>query len=188
WSNLSSLHVAAQTAPVTATNTLLSGVPEGKYHFYVTTLDDPSPLTGSLFTNEAWYSSASHVTVTYTTIIAVSKSISNIALNNNPVAAIPGSTITYKISYSNLGLISAWNVVVYDRLSPRVTFSTAAMGSATGWTIQYSTNTTPLQDYNSAQYSNNYISKDRIKWIRWKKPDMGTVEDGRSLVYKVIIK
>jgi len=50
------------------------------------------------------------------------------------------------------------------------------------------TNANPSQDYNSTQYSNSYISKNNVKWVRWKKPNVSSTEGKCSVVYTVVIK
>jgi hypothetical protein len=76
----------------------------------------------------------------------------------------------------------------YDKIPSQVILATNLNGSATNWQIQYSTNANPSQDYNSTQYSNSYISKNNIKWVRWKKSNVSSTEGKCSVVYTVVIK
>lgn len=184
WSNLSFQSVVTEVSSVNITNILRNGLDTGTYHFYITSLDTPN----SIYSNESWYSIDTKVTIIYSTMLTISKSISNVQLNNKPVFTIPGSTVTFKITYSNMGIVNGRNVVIYDKIPSHVTFVSNLNGSATNWQIQYSTNTNPTQDYNSTQYSNGYISKNNIKWIRWKKASVGAAEGKRSMVYTVVIK
>lgn len=127
--------------------------------------------------------------INYETVIKITKSISNIRLSENPVKAIPGSTIRYHIIYSNTGLTWSENTIIYDSLPSFCTYYTNGGGTATGWTAEWSTNASPNQSYNSTDYTNKMpMSKDLIKWIRWKKLKVNTDEDGLYLCYEIIIK
>ncbi|MBU1075974.1 MAG: hypothetical protein KKH98_01690, partial [Spirochaetes bacterium] len=184
WSNFTYNDVITQTSPVIITNILDEGLDGGTHYYYITAMDDPF----SLYTNECWYSPGAEVTVVLTTLISISKSVSNISVNNNPTGLIPGSTLTYKITYSNTGAVGGKNIVIYDRMASFVSFSTSLMGTATGWTMQYTTNNLPSQAFDSTDYSNGYTVKTNVKWLRWKKPLIQSDEDGQTLIYKVIIK
>ncbi|MBU1077260.1 MAG: right-handed parallel beta-helix repeat-containing protein [Spirochaetes bacterium] len=123
------------------------------------------------------------------TTISISKSVSNVTLAGVQRSAIPGSTVKYLIEYSNTGSVSADEVVIYDRMEySMTTFKTAYNGTATSWTLQYSTNTSPSQSYSSADYDNTLPNKEDIKWVRWKKPSVATTEDARTLFFEIIIK
>ncbi len=188
WSNFTYTDVATQVNPISMTNVMDIGLGEHTYYYYITVMDNPEDPIGSIYTNESWYSPGIRVQISLNTIISITKSISNIIVNNNNTQLIPGSTIIYKISYSNIGASAGRNVVIYDRISPFVTFSTMAMGTATGWTMEYSTNMIPIHNYISTDYTNNYTSRSNVKWIRWKKASIDAAEDGLSFVYKVILK
>ncbi len=121
--------------------------------------------------------------------ISISKSISNIQLNGSSSKPIPGATIMYKIVYSNLSSIAGENVIIYDKILDKVTYYTDVLGTATGWTLEYSTNQNPSQLWNSGDYTNGVpIPKSDIKWIRWRKAVVSSDEDGKTLKYKVVIK
>jgi parallel beta-helix repeat protein len=124
------------------------------------------------------------------TSLSIVKYISNIKLNGNSTALIPGSTIEYVIKYSNIGTTAANDVVIYDKIDINyLVFKTNLQGSASGWTFQISTNLTPNQSYDSTDYSDVIPSdKTKIKWIRWKKASVGTDEDGLTLKFSVILK
>ncbi|MDD5067512.1 MAG: PQQ-binding-like beta-propeller repeat protein [bacterium] len=156
----------------------------GMWYYTITALDKKYQ-----YTNECWYSRMTNARVYITTVITVSKSISNIRLNSQPSVSIPGSTITYKITYSNRGSWNGDSVVVYDRISQYVTFYTEGIHSASGWGFEHSTDSSPDQGYDSADYIPGYPpDKNRIKWIRWKKETLFVNEDGVSLIYRTIIK
>jgi hypothetical protein len=182
--NLSRNNVITNIYNVNVTNIeteLLSGI----WYYTATALDNKF-----IYTNESWYSLVTPVTCP-TTTLKIYKSIYNVTLGGNPVFAIPGSTITYRIIFSNLGAVSGNKTIIYDKIFPQVTFSTAYLGSATNFLFQYSTNITPDQSYDSSDYiTGNPPSsiKSKVKWIRWKKENVYPYEDGKDLFYKVIIK
>jgi uncharacterized repeat protein (TIGR01451 family) len=123
------------------------------------------------------------------TTLYISKSISNIMLAG-PSKPIPGASILYKISYSNTGSVAATDGIIVDELPTRVRYWTNAGGTATGWTMQYSTLASPDQSYGSIAYTNVPVpvaQRLSVKWIRWKKPSIGASETG-TFLYKMIIK
>ncbi len=123
------------------------------------------------------------------TTLKIEKKITNILLNNSPSYPIPGATIKYAVIYSNTGAANALNTIIYDKINLNVSFKTSYNGTATGWSIEYSTNTVPDQSFYSSDYSTSIpSSKNSIKWIRWKKSSVATTEDGLSLLYEVILK
>ncbi len=139
-------------------------------------------------------SNGTRQTVIGTTTLSLTKSISNITIGGINCAPIPGATILYRISYSNTGSVNAINMVIYDEFPINTTYLTNYMGTASGWTSQFSVISSPDQSYNSADYSNwytmmsNFQWRDNLKWIRWKKSTVLTLEDGLTLFYKIIIK
>ncbi len=122
-------------------------------------------------------------------MLSISKSISNITLGGINFRAIPGATIIYKIIYSNTSLNASSNAIIYDKLADNVVYRTNFFGTAAGWTVEYSTNTSPDQTWNSVDYTNVCpFPKNLIKWIRWCKPSVAANEDGKILFYKGLIK
>ena len=75
-------------------------------------------------------------------------------------------------------------MIVYDNIDNNITYNTDT--TTTGWTVEYSTNLLPNQGYNSSQYTNERPQKDKIKWIRWKKPTSSGGE--KVFYYKTVIK
>ena len=63
--------------------------------------------------------------VPFSTYITITKSISNVQLKKTNVNPIPGATITYKITYSNYGVLSGNNVTIFDKIPNHLTFSHA---------------------------------------------------------------
>lgn len=188
WSNLTFQDVVTQINNLSSTNFTNFNQTSGTYYYYLTVMDNPDPPVGSVYTNECWYSKKSSVVVPDITTLSIVKKVSNITLNSITEQAIPGATITYLISYSNVGFASARNVVVYDNIISYLTFRTSYLSTATAWTIQYSTNENPDQSFSSADYTNGFIDKNRVKWVRWKKNIIGANEDDKSFVLKCIIK
>ena len=122
------------------------------------------------------------------TTMPLYKSISNVILNNVSSLVIPGASIIFKIMYSNTGICPGRSVVIYDKIPLHAAYNTNIPGTASGWQMQFTTNAFPNQGFSSADYSNTYINKANIKWIRWEKSSVATSERGLSLVYRVIIK
>ncbi len=119
--------------------------------------------------------------------LSVSKYISNVSLNSSDSHAVPGSTVFYKIEYEITGNTSANYPIIYDKIPNNTTYQTDFLGTATGWTVEYSTNDAPDQTYNSSQYSTvRPADKSKIKWIRWKKASEST--GTKTLLYKVVIQ
>jgi len=112
------------------------------------------------------------------------KSISNIHSPFNG-KSVPGAEVIYKISFTNY--LSGTNEVIYDQLPSSVMFWSNYWGTATGWTLEYSTNTSPTNLYNSSSYTHNIVIKSNIKWVRWKKNIVNGGEAG-TFVYSVIIR
>jgi len=181
------------------TNLTRSDVITNIYNRNITNYIDTPPNSGAIlyysvtaldnfiYTNESWYST--QTVVTLKTAITIVKSVSNVILKNNSVPAIPGATITYKITYSNNGCFSANNVIIYDKVSKNEVYFTQGGGTATGWIFECSTDESPEQSYSSADYVSILPSdKSKIRWIRWKKPIVTPDEDGLFLLYKLIIK
>ena len=131
-----------------------------------------------------WKESA-FISVPQLNIVKTISSLSN-AFNNTKF--IPGAKITYSITYSNVGAAPSTNSIIYDQLPNYTTYLTNFMGTATGWTLEYSTNASPDQFWTSSDYTNTIpADKTKITWIRWRKPDVLKSETA-TFYYKVMIK
>ena len=120
--------------------------------------------------------------------LRVSKTNESITLGGTPTNAIPGATVTYKITYTLLtNLKQASNIIIYDKLDPWVIYNTNYLGTALGWTAEYSTNTNPDMSYNSPNFTTTLPNKNLIKWVRWKKQFSGS-DSNKTIYLKVIIK
>jgi len=106
------------------------------------------------------------------TVMSVRKSITNITLKGSISPAIPGATVNYRIVCSNKTGVKATNVVVYDKIDRNYLEFVSGSVSGTGWTIEYSTNENPNQDYVSPDYGALPAEAWRVRWIRWKRGSM----------------
>jgi len=106
------------------------------------------------------------------TVMSVRKSITNITLKGSISPAIPGATVNYRIVCSNKTGVKATNVVVYDKIDRNYLEFVSGSASGTGWTIEYSTNENPNQDYVSPDYGALPAEAWRVRWIRWKRGSM----------------
>ncbi|MDD5067440.1 MAG: hypothetical protein PHF84_10395, partial [bacterium] len=120
--------------------------------------------------------------------ISISKYVNNVRLGGASSMAIPGSTIEYRMHYSNWSGV-AENSIVYDRLdTPHVTYATNSFSNSQGgWTTEFSTNTSPVQTYTSSDYGTNQPAAVWVKWIRWKRLTIGINNSG-DLYFRVIIR
>ncbi len=119
-------------------------------------------------------------------IINVSKVVDSIELGGSPSAPIPGSLVMFKITYSNDGNGKGKNVVIYDKIPDNTTYYTNYLGTAVGWTVEYSGLDNPDQSYSSSDYSTTKPAV--VKWIRWKKETVETNEDGKTMFLGVVIE
>ncbi|OHD57385.1 MAG: hypothetical protein A2Y33_07835 [Spirochaetes bacterium GWF1_51_8] len=118
--------------------------------------------------------------VPYLTLVKTVQSIQVMSTN----LALPGALLLYQISYSSLSNGRAYNVVLYDKVPLNTHYYTNYMGTAAGWTVQFSSNTSPNQGYNSADYHSNPTN---ALWVRWKKGLVYPSEDGRTFYLGVTI-
>ena len=120
------------------------------------------------------------------TTIVVRKSVTNISLDGSSISsAIPGSTVTYAIHCSALST-DATNALVYDELPDDGIYMTNT--PAAGWTPEFSTDPSPVQDYVSPDYNPVPPAvKSNVKWMRWKKPLLNADETA-ILIFQVLIK
>lgn len=111
------------------------------------------------------------------------KTVTNIDLNGE-YKPLPGALVTFVFTYENTGTGSANNVVFYDQIPQFTSYYTNYLGTATGWTVQFSTNASPDQSYGSTDYDSNFTN---ANWIRWKKSSVASTEDGLTLYLGVTI-
>lgn len=140
---------------------------------------DPVPPDGGLIVDRG------AVEYLYSPDLTVSKSVTNVSRGGSGTRTLPGSSVTYRIFFTNAGLGRGINVVFFDGIKNNITFSTST--SLSGWTNQWSTNLLPDQAYDSADYKNAVPEKDKIKWVRWKIPVLPYYTAG-VLYLKVVIK
>jgi hypothetical protein len=119
--------------------------------------------------------------------ISASKSVFGVTLNGATSPAVPGATVIYLVSYSNTSSGAGKGGLIYDRVATNMVFLTQSGGTATGWTMEWSTNQAPAQTYLSANYSAVMpTDKTRIKWIRWRKPLVTAYEKGNFVIRAVV--
>ncbi|MBU1077857.1 MAG: hypothetical protein KKH98_11230, partial [Spirochaetes bacterium] len=142
--------------------------------------NDPVPTDGGLRIDMG------AIEYLYSPVINVIKTVSNVTLGGVNKNAIPGSTVEYKIYYTNSGLGAGKNVIVYDKVSTNIVTFQTSWGEPI-WTMQWSTNPAPDQSYDSTDYQGIMPAKTNIIWVRWKKPTFSCYSGG-NFYYKVIIK
>ncbi|MBN1897884.1 MAG: right-handed parallel beta-helix repeat-containing protein, partial [Spirochaetes bacterium] len=145
---------------------------------------DPVPSLGGLYVDMGWKEFEKPMVR-----VLFSKSITNIKLGGADEDAIPGTTIEYKIVYRviSYGNENTDKMIIYDHIDDNTTYATGYLGSAAGFTQEYSTNDVPDQTYNSANYDQTRPAKDKIKWVRWKKISEGGGTE-KNIFLKIIIK
>ncbi len=144
----------------------------------------------NVFSIKGWTTNLVYLIVHCHPELIISKEIANIFLEGGISPPLPGSAIEYRIYYTNASLYDGYgsNVIIYDKLPYQfVTFKSNSIISSNGWIIEYSTNLTPQQSYNSTNYSTNCPPVIYIKWIRWKKESVAPGEKG-TFYFKVTIK
>jgi uncharacterized repeat protein (TIGR01451 family) len=141
-----------------------------------------------------FYSTAPDLGWLETTFVAapnlfISKKVDSISNVFSTGKAIPGSLITYSLTYSNTGNALATNAILVEHPSAKFQYYTNILSFVTGWTAQYSTNANPSQVWNSPDYSATVpvSGKTSVKWVRWKKSAVGIGEKG-TLIFKLVIK
>ncbi len=135
--------------------------------------------------------------------------------------AVPGSCITYTIDYSNTGNESAYDVILVNKLPNNTTLGhfnedsdtsyviiTASQGAAAGWTISYSTDSSPTTEYGDTgdwtqigmlaggaeRYPGsgvlyfNTSNQFNATYVKWEKPTVATTEDNKTLTWGAIIR
>ncbi len=161
--------------------TIESNIPIGSL------ISNMASVSGNKFTNTNSNQIMITVVSTNAPNLKIEKSISNVFLGAGSNSPIPGATILYKVSFSNIGNSAASNVVIYDHIPVNVIYSSNSSASPAGWTNQFSTNTDPDQSYSSTDYKNTEPVSSNVQWIRWKRSSIAVDESG-SITYKVIIK
>jgi hypothetical protein len=121
------------------------------------------------------------------TTVTAQKSVTNVTLKGVASPAKPGATVSLKIKATNQTSTVGSDIVVYDFIDQTYTSFVTNSASAGGWTLEYSTNATPVQTFTSPNYSGTQPSPDRIRWIRWKSVAMPG-NSGASFRYNVRIR
>lgn len=119
----------------------------------------------------------------------ISKDISEVSYNSNPISLpIPGSTLHYELTLSVISNEKAFYSILYDRIPLYTEYSAGSAKSTNGWTVQWSTNTSPGFSYTSSDWEGAEPAVDKIKWVRWIKQYVDPDEDNKKFCFKVVIK
>lgn len=127
--------------------------------------------------------------------IEISKSISNVTLQGVPaVDPVPGSVVEYKISCSNKGPGLGNSIILLDELPEKSIYITNVfLSGMTGWTLEFSTNSSPNNSYSSSDFLDwytmmtNFQWRTNLKWLRYKKASIPVSETG-DVVYRILVK
>jgi hypothetical protein len=122
------------------------------------------------------------------TTIAVTKTVTNVTLRGNASVAVPGSTLTVRITCSNRTIQPGTWVAIFDKVdAASVVFVTNSATRPAGWFLEYSTNAGPAQTYLSGSYTTNQPPPSKVRWIRWKRPTLGSFT-ADTFKYRVIVR
>jgi uncharacterized repeat protein (TIGR01451 family) len=153
-----------------------SGAPNSAYIKIVTTVETTSIPTGKYAGgNSLYYGGLSNVSDDVVDSVAAPVlTISRVSTVDAPTAyagsihdAVPGSVLTFTITYGNTGGASAESVILVDRVPANTNLAhintngagtnvsiTAAQGNAVGWVVKYSKLDNPNKTYgNTADWS-----------------------------------
>jgi uncharacterized repeat protein (TIGR01451 family) len=119
--------------------------------------------------------------------LSVNKEIYSIELGGVGITTpVPGASVIFRVTYSNIGPSSADNMIIYDQLPEHVIF--LSNGPSGAWQEQYSEQTSPDQSYGSGSYLNMPPAiSSNVRWIRWINASVPAGTAG-SFTYSVIIK
>jgi uncharacterized repeat protein (TIGR01451 family) len=135
-------------------------------------------------TRNSLYSTSNILEILSAPDLSITKTVDSIELLSTNFCW-PGSLVTYKITYSNLGTGYATNVVIFERIPGQAAYYTNYPGSGTtDWQTEFAHIPNPDQTYDSADYD-SAISN--IKWVRWKKASLAADEDNKTIFLGVTI-
>jgi uncharacterized repeat protein (TIGR01451 family) len=217
---------------VVKVNPLVANSPDGSYIEVFTTFETTSTPAGTYEgANSLWYGGTSEardyskylVEAPEIVMSRVSTSDAPAAYTGNDRDYVPGAVVTFTITYTNEGSGAAREVILIDKIPTLDGTSgtnlahvngsgnhgnvvlTSANGTATGWTVSYSTITNPAMTYGAtADWSsigtvtgNQYPSASGLYetgsseydavWIKWEKSTVEAAEDG-TVVWGVTIR
>ena len=167
------------------------------YYYKITSYDTSTPLE-----NESYYGDSTAYAFIRPATIALTKTLRAVTLGGIASKPIPGATVEYELTYSNIGYSASDTVIIYDTIPTSMQLSNASRqtdtlgASATfhdtyaslGWVFEYSTSATPDQSDTSADYVNGWPGDlSTVKWIRWKR---SAVSSGQSATirFRVILQ
>lgn len=111
----------------------------------------------------------------------------NVTITGNPNPAIPGSTLTYIIYCSNVGIGTLVQPIIIDQLPDDISYITNSHSNNSGWTVEWSTNLNPDFDYNSNDFTNVHPAVSAIRWVRWKRPLLDRNKGSQFMQFKAVI-
>jgi len=215
----------------------VSGAPNGSYITILSTFETTStpvgsspwtwPYTGGNYlTYGGWASStesvADQVSAPVLTLTRTSTVDAPIVYSGGRHDAVPGSVITFTMTYGNIGGASAESVILVDRIpdntklahvnntgpTTNVTIE-AAQGDATGWSVYYSTVSSPDKSYgvytnwtligtiestanqfpsDTTTYTSGGGGAYNATWIKWEKLYVDQAEDDKILTWGATIR
>jgi uncharacterized repeat protein (TIGR01451 family) len=180
----------------------------------------PAPASDSTYTGvnsktyASWTNASNNTTAEITapvmTLYRTSEVDAPITYTGNKNDPVPGSVITYTITYQNTGAGNASESIIIDKVpndtqgyhvnktgaQTNVTIE-ALQGSATGWTVYYSKLTSPSFAYGSEEEwsslgtittTQNWPLTFEATYIKWEKAVVTPSEGSKTLTWGVTIK
>jgi hypothetical protein len=136
--------------------------------------------------------------------VTLTKSLYAVTLGGVASPPIPGASVWYELTYSNLGPANADTTIIRDSIALTATLGNASRMSdtlgasatfhdtlpASGWQFQYSTSASPDQSDTSADYVAGWPAAGdlaSVRWIRWRR---SAVPNGQSATirFRMILK
>lgn len=137
--------------------------------------------------------------------LTLAKVINSVTVGGVASVPIPGATIEYQLTYNNTGSGAADSVVLRDSIPVNTVLDTGSsqnttLGASatlvdndtgqTGWQFQLSTNASPDQTYNSADYTSIQFfsgAASNVRWVRWVRQTVASSETA-TLRFRTIIQ
>jgi parallel beta-helix repeat protein len=181
-----------------------SGLSQSETYYYRVTAYDN--MGNAIFVNESFYSdsTAAAMVISGSAEVTLTKSLYAVTLGGVASPPIPGASVWYELTYSNLGPANADTTIIRDSIALTATLGNASRMSdtlgasatfhdtlpASGWQFQYSTSASPDQSDTSADYVAGWPAAGdlaSVRWIRWRR---SAVPNGQSATirFRMILK
>ena len=192
---------------------------KARAHVFLTT-GYPAPASGGTYTgvNSLTYASYTNADNNVTaeiqapvmTLSRTSEVDAPITYTGNKNDPVPGSVITYTITYQNTGAGNASESIIIDKVpndtqgyhvnmtGPKANVTIeASQGNATGWTAYYSTHVSPSFTYGvytsweslgTITTTQNWPLTNEAKFVKWEKATVTPSEGSKTLTWGVTIK